>query len=352
MDGVLDLDAFLLEQVGHLAQRVLGLGHRHAVAGHDDHRLGVLHDVGRVLRRAGLDRAALAAARRRRRRPAVAAEAAEDDVEDRAVHALAHDVGQDRARGADQRAGDDQQVVLQREADARRRPAGVAVQHRDDHRHVRPADRQDQQEAQRQRDQNDDPQRHAGVRLHQPDDQQHREDAQRGVEMVLVGEDQRLAGDQPLELGEGDDGAGEGDRADGRAERHLDQRALGDGPGDADAVGLGRVEGRERDEHRGQTDQRVEGGDELRQGGHLDLAGDDVADAAADRDAEHDHPVGLDDGQGQRGQHGDGHAGHAEDVALAGGLGAGQAAQGHDEAHRGGQIEKGSQAFHLTYPSS
>jgi hypothetical protein len=32
----LHLDAFLLQQVGHLAQRVLRLRHRHAVAGHDD----------------------------------------------------------------------------------------------------------------------------------------------------------------------------------------------------------------------------------------------------------------------------------------------------------------------------
>ena len=31
-----DLDAFLLQRVGHLAQRVLRLRHRHAVARHDD----------------------------------------------------------------------------------------------------------------------------------------------------------------------------------------------------------------------------------------------------------------------------------------------------------------------------
>ena len=35
-----------------------------------------------------------------------------------------------------------------KEADAAGRPAGIAVQHRDDDRHVRPADRQDQQETQ------------------------------------------------------------------------------------------------------------------------------------------------------------------------------------------------------------
>ena len=56
------------------------------------------------------------------RRPAAAArlgaEAAQQHVDDAAVHALAHDVGQDRARRADQRAGDDQRQVLDGEADA------------------------------------------------------------------------------------------------------------------------------------------------------------------------------------------------------------------------------------------
>jgi hypothetical protein len=81
-----------------------------------------------------------------RRRPAVlAAEAAQDHEMKRAVHALAHDVGQDRARGADQRAGDDQRGVAEREADARRRPAGIGIQHRDHDRHVGAADRNDQQ---------------------------------------------------------------------------------------------------------------------------------------------------------------------------------------------------------------
>ena len=77
----------------------------------------------------------------------LAAEAAEDDGDEGAVHALAHDVGQDRARGADQRAGDDQREVAEREADAGRRPARIGVEHRDDDRHVGAADRDDQQHA-------------------------------------------------------------------------------------------------------------------------------------------------------------------------------------------------------------
>jgi hypothetical protein len=49
----------------------------------------------------------------------------------------------------DQRADDDQQVVVQREAGRRRRPARVAVEHRDDHRHVGAADGDDQGAAER-----------------------------------------------------------------------------------------------------------------------------------------------------------------------------------------------------------
>ena len=79
-----DLDALLLELVGHLAQRVLRLRHRHAVARHDDDLLRVLHDEGGVLGRAELDRPLLAAAAAGRRD--LAAEAAEDHRDEDAVH--------------------------------------------------------------------------------------------------------------------------------------------------------------------------------------------------------------------------------------------------------------------------
>ncbi len=54
----------------------------------------------------------------------------------------------------------------------------------------------------------------------------------------------------------------------------------------ADAEALRRVERRGRHEHRRQADQRVEGGDQLRQRRHLDALGDDGADRAADGDAD------------------------------------------------------------------
>ena len=164
----------------------------------------------------------LACAARRRR--AVGAEAAQDHVEDRAVHALAHDVAEDGARRADQRAGDDQRGVAEREADAGRPPSP----NRSSASTPRPACRR---------------RRSAGsagsrapatarsaarrsrgwpCRANQTS-RTTRRDAEQRVERMLAPEDQRRAGDQALQLGEGDDRAGEGDGADRGAEPHLDQ---------------------------------------------------------------------------------------------------------------------------------
>lgn len=51
-----------------------------------------------------------------------------------------HDVGQDGPGGADERAHDGQQVVVEQEALGAQGPARVAVQHSDDHGHVRTPD--------------------------------------------------------------------------------------------------------------------------------------------------------------------------------------------------------------------
>ena len=62
--------------------------------------------------------------------------------------------------------------------------------------------------------------------------------------------------------------------------------------GRADVEGVGRVERAGRDQHRGQADQRVEGGDQLRHRGHRHAARDHGADAAADGDAEDNQQPG------------------------------------------------------------
>ena len=154
----------------------------------------------------------------------LAAEAAQDHRDEGAVHPLAHDVGQDRARRADQRAGDDQRGVAQREADAGRRPARIGVEHRDHDRHVGAADRDDQDDAERERQPRDQPEadralRHRRSRTMRTTSRP----ARRHVDAVARRQQDRRAGHVAVQLGEGDQRAGEGDGADGDAERQLDQ---------------------------------------------------------------------------------------------------------------------------------
>ena len=59
-----------------------------------------------------------------------------------------------------------------------------------------------------------------------------------------------------------------------------------------DAEGLRRVEGGRGDEHGGETDQRMEGRDQLRHRRHRNAPRGHGADAAADGDAAQDHRPG------------------------------------------------------------
>ena len=145
VDRITDVDTLLLEHLGHLRQRVLRLRDRHAVARHDDHAVCLLHDEGGVLGRT-LAHCSIAQVFHSGRR-GLSAEPAENDADERPVHSAAHDVAQDRARRADERARDDQQRVRKREPDARGGPSGVGVQHRDHDRHVGATDRHDNKDA-------------------------------------------------------------------------------------------------------------------------------------------------------------------------------------------------------------
>ena len=140
VDAETDIDAGFPQFGSDARHRVLRLGDGHAVARNDDHFLRVLEHFGHFFGGCGLD---FARPRRRRRGSASRAEAAHDDADEPAVHGAAHDVAQYRAAGADQGAGDDQQVVGQHESRRRGRPSGVAVQHGDHDRHVGAADGHD-----------------------------------------------------------------------------------------------------------------------------------------------------------------------------------------------------------------
>ena len=141
---------FVLEQVGQHAHVVLRLRDREPVARHEHDPARVREHDRDVLRRSSRARCV----RPRARLPVPAcdlAERAEEHVRDRPVHRPAHHERQQRAGGADERAADDQHVLVQREARRRGREPRAGVQERDHDRHVGAADRQDEEDAERER---------------------------------------------------------------------------------------------------------------------------------------------------------------------------------------------------------
>ena len=330
----------------HLLDRVLRARDGESVSRNDDHALGVAQQERDVLGRARLDLLLF----RRGRRAFGSPEPAEDHADERAVHRLAHDVGQDRARRSDERSRDDEQRVVQREADAGRRPPGVAVQHRDHDRHVRAADRNDDQHAQHEGDHGHHDERHpvrARPRGDERDAEADHHDREDQVEQVLALEHDRRAREQPQhlaepgELAERNHRPRERHRADECADEQLDpvagrNRIL-------NAEGAGIVDHRDGDEHRGQADQRMHGRDELRHLRHLDALGDQPADDAADgqRSQRQIDTAGDEQRCGDR----DGHAGDAEAVAAARRERAGEAFEGEDEEHTRHEVDQGNQIW-------
>src|SRR5689334_9755133 len=85
----------------------------------------------------------------RRRSPgydgaAFCAKAAKNNADERTIHALAHYVAKDRARGANESSSNDQQVITEHETSCSGRPTGIAVEHRHHDRHIRSADGHDE----------------------------------------------------------------------------------------------------------------------------------------------------------------------------------------------------------------
>ena len=145
VDGIFYPYALFLQNIGHFAQDMLRLRNRHAVSGHDDNAFGLLHHIGRIFGRATFPRTLLLGFTAGD--SGLRAKAARDHADEAAVHGLAHDVGQNRARRADQCARDNHRRVVQREAHGGGGPTGIAVQHRHHDGHIRAADGNDEQEA-------------------------------------------------------------------------------------------------------------------------------------------------------------------------------------------------------------
>ena len=331
MDGVPDVDAPLLEHLGELADGVLGLGDGEAVARDDDDAAGVGQLDRDVVGADGADRAARAAGG-----PDLAfaaPEAADHDVQDRAVHRVGHELGEDGAGRADERARDDQDRVLEHEAGHRHRRAGEGVEERDHDRHVGPADRQDHRDAEHERSGHDrakDEEGDGRIEHHGPGGAQHEDPgasdhAQRHEDRQRPGEgqDDRLAADHAHELARREERAGEGHRADHDVEHDEDRGR------DGNAAAAGQAdEVLDRDERRRTAADRVEERDQLRHVRHRDRAGGQQAEPAADAEADDDDRPGdraealvaedeADEGRPDRERH----AARGQEVAVPGGGG-------------------------------
>ena len=145
VNGVFHRNALLLQHIGHFAKDMLRLRNRHAVTGYNDDAFRLLHHIGSILGGTALPWALFFG--RTTGGGCLCTKAARDNADEAAVHGLAHDVRQNRARRAHQSAGDDHRCIVQREAHGRGCPARIAVEHRYHDGHVRAADWNDKQEA-------------------------------------------------------------------------------------------------------------------------------------------------------------------------------------------------------------
>ncbi len=215
------------------------------------------------------------------------AEGPEEHVAEGAVHGPAHDDRQDDPRRPVQGSGHDQELVLEDDAQGRGREAGVAVQQRDDRRHVGAADRDDQEHAEGQRQDGDD--RHdpgLGRIGHQHDHQGERHTQDGEVHRVLALVDDGPLRQPLLQLARGH----QAPREDEEAEPDLD--AQHGGRELVDLVPHQVVVGRP-DQRRRQAAEGVRERDPLRHGGHRDHQAQRDADRGADQRGHRDQHVAL-----------------------------------------------------------
>ena len=111
----------------------------------------------------------------------------------------------------------------------------------------------------------------------------------------------------------------------------------------ADIESLRRVKRAGRDQNRRHADQRMEGGDEFGHRGHRHAPRDHRANTATECETENHQRPGAKTGRrmrSERRRNGDGHAGHAEEIALPAGFRVRQAAQGKNEENARDEIKK------------
>ena len=361
---VLALGAQTTGQLGHV---LLGLCHSHTVTGDDDHAVGLFQGSSHTI---GID-GNLLAFDFHGRAVRAATKAAKNNRDERAVHRLTHDVGQDRTRRTNQRAHNDQKVVAQREADGRRGPTRVAVQHRHNHRHVGAADAHDQVIADEQSRHGQDNQRQEGCRVQVPDQAHDRDRSRASVQHVTARQLFSRRGHFARQFAVRNDRPGKGHGTDPDAQRQLDQqdvdldsRFLGDQLTEgtqlfdgifADGQSLGRVADLEMrvktHEHSGQTDQCVHASHQFGHLGHFDLRSQLIANDAACCDQRDRQPPQTGAGADQGCSHRQRHADNAIPYRAFRAFLSRQTAKGEDEQNCCNNIcSRGETKFHDLYP--
>ncbi len=138
MDGEFHAHTAIDQQLAQLPDLVLGLGHGHAVPGHDDDLVGIGHQdtgIGRF------DRFERAAAFSDAGRLAGCSEITEQHVGDRPIHGLGHELGQQGTGRADYGTGDDHRCIVEHITFECHGQTRQGVIERDHHRHIGTADR-------------------------------------------------------------------------------------------------------------------------------------------------------------------------------------------------------------------
>ena len=124
VDGEADINSLLGEDVVQLANLMLRLRYRHAIAGDDDHFVRGGEDCGGFLGGGAVHRPSFRAARCCGLH---LAEGSKQYVGKRAVHGLRHDDRKNESGRSIERAGDDEELVLEDESHGSGGQSGIAI---------------------------------------------------------------------------------------------------------------------------------------------------------------------------------------------------------------------------------
>ena len=345
MDGIADLHTVVFEQLGQLAQGVLGLGHRQAVAGHKHDALGLLQRHGAFFRTAagdaGVARLAASTTATATGEGTGTEGTAKQHRQQRAIHGRAHHLGEDQAGRTDHGASHDQQLAAHHKAGGGGGHPRIRIKQRDDHRHVGAADRQGDADTQQAGADHQQPQRQArwiARQQHGPHQGGHR---QGDVDNVAQGALGPGGGAEPaLQLGHRHNRAAEGDSSDKyrNSDRHQGHHV--------GAVGIkqGHTNGHQQG---GQTAAAIEQGHHFGHGRHRHPQGGNNpgqatgGGAGGDPQPGHRPRTDLD----QQAQHGQAHGHGRQLVGAAGGAHLGEALDAEAQQQHRHQIDAIGQQF-------